>query len=141
MKNKVRVTKRSLFERFAAAPHIVWSVLFIITPLIFVAYYAFTDASGAFTFSNLSAFFTDYLPIFGRSVKLALIATVICLLIGYPLAYCISKAKPRTQKILIMLIMLPMWMNFLIRTYSWMVILQDTGLINRFIGLFGLGPI
>jgi len=141
MKKETVSRKRSLFERFAAAPHIVWSVLFIVTPLIFVAYYALTDTNGTFTLSNLASFFTDYLPIFGRSVKLALIATVICLLIGYPMAYFISRAKPRTQRILIMLIMLPMWMNFLIRTYSWMVILQDTGLINRFIGLFGLGPV
>ena len=140
-KNVAVTTQRSLFERFAAAPHLVWSVLFIITPLLFVAYYAFTDDTGAFTLLNLSAFFTDYFGIFLRSVKLAVIATLICLVIGYPVAYCISRAKPHTQKILLMLIMLPMWMNFLLRTYSWMTILQDKGLINSFLGLFGIGPL
>ncbi len=134
--------KRGLMQRYAAAPHIVWSVLFIIAPLIFVAYYAFTDADGAFTLANVSSFFTEkYLLIFFRSLKLALIATVICLLLGYPIAYFISRSKPKTQKILILLLMLPMWMNFLIRTYAIMVLIQDTGIINSFLGSFGIPPI
>ena len=134
--------KRGLLQRYAAAPHIVWSVLFIIAPLIFVAYYAFTDANGAFTLANVSSFFTKtYLMIFLRSVKLALIATAICLLLGYPIAYFISRSKPKTQKVLILLLMLPMWMNFLIRTYAIMVLVQDTGIINSFLGNFGIGPI
>ncbi|MBE6530863.1 MAG: ABC transporter permease [Ruminococcaceae bacterium] len=123
-------------------PHVVWAVLFIIAPLIFVAYYAFTDADGAFTLANVSSFFTEkYLSIFFRSLKLALIATAICLLLGYPIAYFISRSKPKTQKILILLLMLPMWMNFLIRTYAIMVLIQDTGIINSFLGNFGIGPI
>ncbi len=134
--------KRGLLQRYAAAPHIVWSVLFIIAPLIFVAYYAFTDADGAFTLANISAFFTEkYLLIFFRSLKLALIATAICLLLGYPIAYFISRSNPKTQKILILLLMLPMWMNFLIRTYAIMVLIQDTGIINSFLGSFGIPPI
>ena len=134
--------KQGLLQRYAAAPHIVWSVLFIIAPLVFVAYYAFTDAEGAFTLANVSSFFTEkYLIIFFRSVKLALIATAICLLLGYPIAYFISRSKPKTQKILILLLMLPMWMNFLIRTYAIMVLIQDTGIINSFLGNFGIGPI
>ncbi len=133
---------KSLLQKFAAAPHIVWSVLFIIIPLIFVVYYAFTDRDFNFTLENIKAFFSEnYLLIFWRSVKLALIATFICLLIGYPAAYFISKASPKKQKILIMLIMLPMWMNFLIRTYAWMVILQDTGIINSFLGKLGFDTI
>ena len=133
---------RSLLQKFAAAPHIVWSVLFIIIPLIFVVYYAFTDRDFNFTLENIKAFFGEnYLLIFWRSVKLALIATFICLLIGYPAAYFISKASPKKQKILITLIMLPMWMNFLIRTYAWMVILQDTGIINSFLGKLGIDTI
>ena len=133
---------RSLLQKFAAAPHIVWSVLFIIIPLIFVVYYAFTDRDFNFTLENIKAFFGEnYLLIFWRSVKLALIATFICLLIGYPAAYFISKASPKKQKILITLIMLPMWMNFLIRTYAWMVILQDTGIINSFLGRLGIDTI
>ena len=123
--------KKGLLQRYAAAPHMVWAVLFIIAPLIFVAYYAFTDASGAFSLANVSAFFTKtYLIIFLRSLKLALISTAICLILGYPIAYFISRSKPKTQKILILLIMLPMWMNFLIRTYAIMVLVQDTGIIN-----------
>ena len=133
---------RSLLQRYAAAPHILWSVLFIIAPLVFVAYYAFTDINGAFTLANISEFFTPgYLKIFFRSVKLAIIATAICLVIGYPIAYFISRCKPKTQKILVLLIMLPMWMNFLIRTYAIMVLIQDTGVINSFLGMFGLEPI
>ena len=139
---KAKNDNRSLLQRYAAAPHIVWSVLFVIAPLIFVAYYAFTDGSGGFTFENVANFFTPtYLKIFFRSLKLAVIATLICLLIGYPVAYCISRCKPKTQRVLILLLMLPMWMNFLIRTYAIMVLIQDTGIINSFLGNFGIGPI
>ncbi len=136
-------THHSLLARYAAAPHIVWSVLFIVAPLIFVAYYAFTDMrTGAFSIANLAEFFSpEYLTIFLRSVRLALIATLICLLLGYPVAYIISRSKPNTQRLLILLLMLPMWMNFLIRTYAIMVLIQDTGIINSFLGSFGVGPI
>ncbi len=136
------MNKKSLIQKAAASPHIVWSVLFIIAPLIFVMYYAFTDKEGNFTFSNFGELFqASYLEIFMRSVCFAFLATVLCLVIAYPIAYFIAKAKPKTQKILIMLVMLPMWMNFLIRTYSWMALLEDTGIINTFLGLFGLGPV
>jgi spermidine/putrescine transport system permease protein len=134
--------RKGFLQRYAAAPHIAWSVLFIIAPLVFVAYYAFTDADGAFTLANVSSFFTEkYLLIFFRSLKLAVIATLICLLLGYPIAYFISRSKPKTQKILILLLMLPMWMNFLIRTYAIMVLIQDTGIINSFLGTLGIEPI
>ncbi|MBO5556754.1 MAG: ABC transporter permease [Oscillospiraceae bacterium] len=139
------------------APYSVWAVLFIVVPLIFVAYYAFTDSSFRFTFDNITRFFTatssvadengvvtevhTYLLIFVRSLKLAVISTIICLIMGYPAAYIISKASAKTQGILITLIMIPMWMNFLIRTYAWMTILQDTGIFNSLIGLIGLGPV
>ena len=132
---------RSLLARYAAAPHIVWAVLFIIAPLIFVGYYAFTDG-GSFSLANLGEFFSPaYFKIFLRSVKLALISTLICLLLGYPIAYFISRSKPKTQRLLILLLMLPMWTNFLIRTYAIMVLVQDTGIINTFLGNFGIGPI
>ena len=132
----------SLLSRFAAAPHTVWAVLFIVVPLVFVAYYAFTDRDFTFSLENFAAFFTPkYMQILGRSVKLAVIATVVCLLIGYPAAYYIARANAKKQKILIMLIMLPMWMNFLIRTYAWMVILQDTGIFNSVLGAIGLKPL
>lgn len=129
-------------QSWLAAPHAVWSVLFIIAPLLFVAYYAFTDKEGAFTLDNISsAMSQSTLIIFFRSISFALIATFICLIIAYPLAYALSKSKANTQKIMIMLVMLPMWMNFLIRTYSWMAILEDTGFINQLLAKIGLGPV
>ena len=135
----VKRDNRSLLQRYAAAPHIVWSVLFIVAPLIFVAYYAFTDGNGVFTVSNVANFFTPtYLKIFFRSLKLAVIATLICLLVGYPIAYAISRCKPKTQRVLILLLMLPMWMNFLIRTYAIMVLIQDTGIINSILMDLGI---
>lgn len=134
--------KKTLLGQLAAAPHVVWSVLFIVAPLIFVAYYALTDAEGSFTLANFGALFTaEYLEIFMRSACFAFLATVICLVIAYPVAFFISKTSARTQKILIVLVMLPQWMNFLIRTYSWMAILEDTGIINTVLGWVGIGPV
>lgn len=132
---------RTLLAKYAAAPHVVWAILFIIAPLIFVGYYAFTD-NGVFSIANLAEFFSPaYFKIFLRSVRLALISTLICLLLGYPIAYFISRKTPKTQRLLILLLMLPMWMNFLIRTYAIMVLIQDTGIINSFLGNFGINPI
>ena len=113
----------------AAAPHIFWAVLFIVLPLLIVVYYAFTDESGKFSFWNILGL-KDYLPIFLTSIELAVIATCICLVVGYPLAYAIARAKPEHQKIFIMLLMLPMWTNLLIRTYSIMAILDNSGFLN-----------
>ena len=121
--------KKSLIRSIAAAPHIFWAILFIVLPLIIVIYYAFTDSNGSFSFSNISSL-SDYAPIFSLSIELAIIATAICLIIGYPLAYVIAKAKPKNQKFFIMLLMLPMWTNLLIRTYSIMAILDDGGFLN-----------
>jgi spermidine/putrescine transport system permease protein len=117
----------------AAAPHVFWSVLFIILPLLIVIFYAFTDADGAFTFENILAL-NDYVDIFLLSFELSVIATFVCLLVGYPMAYIMAKAKPEHQKIFVMLLMLPMWTNLLIRTYSIMAILDDGGLVNRLLG-------
>ncbi|MBR7095680.1 MAG: ABC transporter permease [Clostridia bacterium] len=126
---------RTLRRSIAAAPHLVWSVLFIVAPLLFVFYYAFTDKDGAFSFTNIADLFTaDYVTIFLRSLSFAVIATFLCLLIGYPLAWCISRMKKHTQGILIMLVMLPLWMNLLIRTYCWMNLLETNGLINTLLG-------
>lgn len=148
--------RRSLIQRLALAPYSVWAVLFILVPLVFVAYYAFTDQNYAFTTDNITRFFTatsqvadggtvrevhTYLLIFVRSLKLALISTLICLLLGYPFAYLIAKASPRTQSLLITVIMIPMWMNFLIRTYAWMTILQDTGILNGFLRFLHIAPL
>ena len=125
--------KTSLFQRIAAAPHILWAVLFIVAPMIFVLYFAFTGADGVFSFSNIASL-SKYGNVFILSIAFALIATVVCLLIGYPLAYVIAKAKPKNQKLFIMLLMLPMWTNLLIRTYSIMAILDDGGLLNTILG-------
>ncbi len=133
---------KPLMARIMAAPHILWSVLFIVAPMMFVFYYAFTDKSGAFTLDNITQLASpSYLIIFARSGAFALVATAICLLVAYPLAYAISRANPRMQKFYIMLTMLPMWMNFLIRTYSIMAIIEDTGFINTLLVNLGLDPL
>ena len=117
----------------AAAPHIFWACLFIVLPLIIVIFYAFTvvnpDGSFSFSFSNIASL-PDYASIFGLSLELSIIATAVCLVVGYPLAYIMARAKPRTQKIFVMLLMLPMWTNLLIRTYSLMAILDNGGILN-----------
>ena len=130
----------SLMSKLSGAPYIVWAALFIIVPLCMVAYYAFTDTTGAFTFENMSAI-GKYADTFILSIWLGLLATVICLLIAYPLAYIMASKGPQKQSTMTMLIMLPMWMNFLLRTYSWMTILEDNGLINTFITNLGLEPL
>lgn len=135
--------KRSFLRAAAAYPHIVWSVLFIVAPLIFVLYYALTvenpDGSFSLSLSNLAALGGEnYMMVFLRSICFAVIATVICLLLAYPLAYFLSKSRVSSQRMLIMLVMLPMWMNLLIRTYSWMNILETTGIINNFLKMLGL---
>ena len=146
------MTGNAKSNRWSLAPYTLWAALFIVVPLIFVAYYAFTDNGFSFTFDNISRFFTatsvvddrevhTYLLIFWRSLKLAVISTVICLLLGYPLAYVMARSSERRQKIMMILIMIPMWMNFLIRTYAWMTILQDTGILNGFLSLLGLGRV
>ena len=131
--------RSSLGSKLISAPYIVWSVLFIIAPLIFVVYYSFTDANGSFTLENMAEL-SKYAPTFLRSIWFGIVATVICLIIAFPLAYIISQKTEKVQRTLVMLVMLPMWMSFLIRTYSWMALLQDTGIINNFLTKIGLAP-
>lgn len=142
-------------EHLSLTPYTIWAVLFILVPLVFVAYYAFTDDNFAFTLENIQRFFVStstvfqedgssqevrtYLLIFWRSLKLAIISTLVCLVLAYPLAYIMARAKPRTQKVFLTIIMIPMWMNFLIRTYAWMTILQDSGLLNMLFSALHLG--
>lgn len=111
------------------APFSVWMSIFVIVPIGLVLYYALTDANGAFTLANINSIW-EYRNTYLISIELAFVATVICLLLAYPLAFSISRMKSRHQHTMVMLVMLPMWMNFLIRTYAWMTILEDTGLIN-----------
>lgn len=114
------------------APFSVWMAIFVLVPIGLVLYYALTDATGSLTMSNLASIW-DYRGTYLVSIELALVATVICLIMAYPLAYSISRMKAHSQATMVLLVMLPMWMNFLIRTYAWMTILEDTGLINTFI--------
>ncbi len=127
-------------SKSAAVPYLIWMVIFIVVPLVLVAYYAVTTPEGQFTISYISQV-GEYTAVLMRSIWLALIATVICLFIAYPLAFIISRRSGNGQRTMIMLIMLPMWMNFLLRTYAWMTILEKNGLINRFLSNFGIGPL
>ena len=141
-------------DHLALGPYGIWAVLFILVPLVFVAYYAFTDVNFQFTLENIQRFFTatssivqddgssaevrTYLLIFWRSLKLAIISTLVCLVLAYPLAYIMARAEPKVQKTFMTIIMIPMWMNFLIRTYAWMTILQDKGIFNTILSALHL---
>ena len=141
-------------DHLALGPYGIWAVLFILVPLVFVAYYAFTDVNFQFTLENIQRFFTatssivqddgssaevrTYLLIFWRSLKLAIISTLVCLVLAYPLSYIMARAEPKVQKTFMTIIMIPMWMNFLIRTYAWMTILQDKGIFNNILSALHL---
>ena len=132
---------KAFFERYRkqsfAYPYVLWMALFVAIPIILIAVYAFSSAEGSFTLENFSGMIS-YAPVFGRSLWLAFIATGVCLIIGYPVALAISRMSPKAQRVMLMLIMLPMWINFLLRTYAWMSILENTGLINRFFAAVGV---
>ena len=132
--------RRSIFQRMAAAPHIVWMIMFIVAPMLFVLYFAFTDGKGNFTFDNILSL-SRYSNVFILSIAFALIATVVCLIIGYPLAYFMSKASPKARKLLMVLLMLPMWCNLLIRTYALMALLDNGGLLNSLLESMGLNKL
>ena len=119
-----------------AAPYAVWMALFTVVPLLFVCYYAFTTRTGEFTTENLTRIF-DYAPVLFDSLRLALYCTALCLLIGYPAAYFMASRDMSRNKSLAVLILLPMWMNFLLRTYSWMFLLERNGFINNILGSLG----
>ena len=125
--------KRALF----AVPYVGWMALFVVAPIVMVVIYAFTTADGGVTMENFASMGT-YASVFTRSFWLAILATLICLLIGYPAAYFISREGPRFQRVAMMLIMLPMWMNFLLRTYSWMSVLENNGLLNQLFRSVGI---
>ena len=128
-------------NKLLAAPYIVWMLLFTLIPLGIVFYYALTDSiTGQFTLANLTGM-GAYLPIFLRSIWLSFFSALICLLIGYPVAYFIAQCRPSTQRFLEMLIMLPMCMSFLLRTLAWVAMLEDTGIVNNFIRSVGLQPL
>ena len=128
--------KRSFFEHIASAPYVFWASLFIVGPLLVVLYFAFTNQEGKFTFENILSL-SSYSHTFIMSLGFALIATVICLLIGYPLAYCMSRMSERARNVLTVLLMLPMWISLLIRTYSLMALLDNGGLVSGFLTSIG----
>ena len=130
---------------FAAYPYVVWSAIFIVIPLLLIVFFSFTskvDGRFVFSFENFQRLFEPiYFTVFIRSIWLAVLSTVLCLILGYPIAYIISKLPIKRRNMLILLFILPMWMNFLLRTYAWMAILGRDGLINTLLGYIGIGPI
>lgn len=121
--------KTSLTKKLTASPYLVWSAIFIIVPLIFVLIYSVTDGNGGFTLEHIMSI-GKYKDVMLNSIWLGFIATVISLVIAYPLAYIMARTTANVQRTMMILVMLPMWMNLLIRTYSMMIIMQDTGIIN-----------
>ena len=123
------MTKNTALKKAISAPYLVWAALFIIVPLIFVVYYSLVDAGGAFTLDYIKSI-GRYKDIMLNSIWLGFVATIICLVIAYPLAYIMARSTKNVQRTMMMLVLLPMWMNLLIRTYSLMILLQDTGILN-----------
>ena len=128
-----------IYDKKLAYPYFVWMVLFTVVPLFIVVYYALTDSTGSFTLDNLVTV-SGYGSVFARSLLLAIISTVVCLIIAFPVGYFLSRLRVNKQHIMLMLVMLPMWMNFLLRTYAWMGLLSINGPVNAVLGVFGLGP-
>lgn len=134
------MNKKSFGNKFIAYPYIVWAAIFIVVPLLIMFYFALTDANGVFTLANLASL-GRYKKAFALSIVYAVIATIITLLLAYPMAYFMTKIKISSQKMIMLIVMLPMWTNFLIRTYSWITILANTGIINTFLQKIGLVPV
>lgn len=126
--------------KYFSAPYLVWMIVFILVPLLMIAYFAFTTDGGAFTIQHVSDV-GQYANIFVRSIWLSLIATAICLVVAYPVAFILSRMEKHKQGTMLMIVMLPMWMNFLLRTYAWMTLLGNNGIINNLLGTIGLGPL
>ena len=132
--------KRSFMQRVIGAPYILWAAIFIVVPLLIVAYYAFTDPAGGFTLDNMKNL-GDYRTIFRDSILYSLAATAIALILAYPFAYVMSRKRQKTQQIMMVLVMLPMWMSLLILTYSWVTIMERNGVINSILMKAGLEPL
>lgn len=126
-------------NKMTAFPYLIWMAVFIIIPLVLVVYFTFASEDGGFTLDNIVKI-SQYTPIFIKSINLAIIATLICFVLAYPIAYILSRSTEHYQRTMILLIMLPMWMNFLLRTYGWMTLLENEGLINKFLSIFHIGP-
>ncbi|HIS47742.1 MAG TPA: ABC transporter permease [Candidatus Scybalocola faecigallinarum] len=128
-------------------PYVIWSALMIVVPLLLIALYAFTTDGNvvkkvSFTLENFAKIIEPtYLNVFWKSIKMGAITTVICLVVGYPLAYIISKCKEEVQGLLILVVTIPTWINMLLRTYAWMNLLADNGIINNLLSKLGIGPL
>ena len=131
--------------RYASLPFAVYALIFILAPLILIVFYSFAGPNGGLTLEHYKAFFNFkdpvYLQVLWRSIKVAAVSTLICLALGYPMAYILSKMRPGLRDTMVFLFVLTMWMNFLLRTYAWMTLLERTGLINTLLGKLGLGPL
>ncbi|MEG2812082.1 MAG: ABC transporter permease [Clostridium sp.] len=129
-------------KKLLATPHILWMLLFTVIPILVILFYSFTkptDDGIIFTLENFQRFFDPiYIDVLLRSIYLAAVSTIICLLLGYPMAVILSKSSLKSRNVLILLLIIPMWMNFLLRTYAWMNILEKSGLLNRFLDFIGL---
>ena len=134
------MNKKSFGNKLLSCPYAVWATIFIIVPLFIMFYFALTDANGVFTLSNLASL-GRYKKAFAISIVYAAISTVITLILAYPMAYFMTKLKISSQRMIMLIVMLPMWTNFLIRTYSWITILANTGIINTLLGKLGIGPL
>lgn len=129
-------------NRWFSVPYYIWLAFFVVLPLGLVAYYGFTDAAGSASLENFKRFLEpNYIEVFARSIKIAVISTLICIVIGYPAAYILARGTLKHKNIILLLIMLPMWMNFLVRTYSWLSIFENSGIINTLLGKLGIDPI
>ena len=128
-------------------PYLVWSLLLIVIPLVMIVLYAFMGEGNSvltfeFTFKNFAKFIEPtYLSVFVKSLRIGILTTLLCLILGYPLEYIISKMNEKTQDLLILLVTIPMWINTLLRTYAWMNLLSDNGIVNSLLGLLGIDPI
>lgn len=128
-------------------PYLVWSLLLIVIPLVMIVLYAFMGEGNSvltfeFTFKNFAKFIEPtYLSVFVKSLRIGIVTTLLCLILGYPLAYIISKMNEKTQDLFILLVTIPMWINTLLRTYAWMNLLSDNGIVNSLLGLLGIDPI
>jgi len=130
-----------MLKKITSGPYILWSFMFIIVPIALVALFSLTE-DGVFSVSNYARFIEPiYLKVLGRSIKIALEATLLCLLMGYPLAMILAKMKSKYRTIAVMLLVVPMWMNFLLRTYAWLTILNKNGVLNHILGFFGVDPV
>ncbi len=134
--------KRSFGQKLINAPYLVWAALFIVVPLMVVAWYSFTGKDGNFTLDNFSTILdAKYQKVFINSLAFAFISTIICLILAYPTAYFISQASQKSQRLMVVFIMLPMWTNILIRTYSWLALLDDNGIVNTALSYLGVNTV